>query len=398
MSRVVVAKALFSWTLEGAEETEGDTCEDKVEEAAGDVDCRYGLASCKSTFRTVDGGKKDLTDRRQAGRNDFARVGDGPSAGETRIVSKSWLGSGGGCRRVGNPWVDAGLVGVVSGRVEGLRLAVGRRSDGRRAVLHRCASSVDLATIRLDGLPCTTLIAVAVLCASGIILNFQRLDFHSERTFAVIGWTLSPLDGTLGVGRIAAAPSTNLDLHGSLWVLVVGIGRLQHSNRHTVDLPDNLFRGPDDGVFLDLVLVVWVRVESATVVGSRLPFAKEVGLHLSIVGAEPLPVDLVEGIRLQDETAHNSRTRRGLDFHIRLTEHNVPFRSKLRSIAGFGNGKGTAVFAIGRIALGRETVRSRGEVDIDRLAQGRIGRAVGSFRGVAVGIGLSERRGKKNCR
>ena len=140
------------------------------------------------------------------------------------------------------------------------------------------------------------MVAVDILGAGGVVLDHDGPDLHGEGTLCVVGRSARPLDGARAVGGVTTAPRTELDLHRSLGVLVLGVGWLERSDGHAIDLPDNLVRCPVDGVLLVAGLAAGVCVESAAVVSRRLALSEVVGLRFIGVCAEPLPVDLVERV------------------------------------------------------------------------------------------------------
>lgn len=153
-----------------------------------------------------------------------------------------------------------------------------------------------------------------------------------------------------------------------------------------------MLRRPLDRVRLVAGLAAGVCVEGAAVVGCGLALAEVVGLDLVGIRAQPLPVNLVERVGLQDKAAHDAGARRGLHGDLDLAEHDVPFRCELGRVAGLCYCEGDAVGAVGGVALRCEAVRSRLEVDVDGASKGRVCGTVTPQCGVAVGVGLGERR------
>jgi hypothetical protein len=76
--------------------------------------------------------------------------------------------------------------------------------------------------------------------------------------------------------------------------------RLCHgSDGGAIDAPDNLIRGPVNAVGVKLVVISWSAMESASVVASGcLSFSKIIALGLGIVPTKPLPINLIQAVRL----------------------------------------------------------------------------------------------------
>jgi len=218
------------------------------------------------------------------------------------------------------------------------------------------ASGKDGTAVGLDGAPSTSFISVDVLGARRVVLDHERAHLHAVRALGVVGRALGPLDGALAVSRITAAPCAKLDLHRCLRVLALGVGGLERTDRLAFDLPNNLLGGPLDGVLFEACLTAGVGVKGAAVVCGGLAFSKVVGLDLVGIGTQPLPVNLVERVRLQYKAADNASSGRGLHDNLDLAEHNVPFGRELGCVTRLGHGEGDAVGTVRRIALGRKAV------------------------------------------
>jgi hypothetical protein len=149
-------------------------------------------------------------------------------------------------------------------------------SNGRRVHNRLVATREDGAAVRLDGPPCSGLIAVHVLRTSGVVLDHDRSDYHGERSIGILSGPFRPLDGSCRVCWITAAPRANFQLHWRLRILVVGVGGLECPNSLSVDLPDNLVGSPVDGVLFEACLAPDIIVEGTTVVVCCLPLPKEI--------------------------------------------------------------------------------------------------------------------------
>ena len=316
-----------------------------------------------------------LTHRGRARRNDLARRADGPAAGQAR---DGGLGGDGRLHRSRgrDPRPDRAAADgavVVAGVEGGGRAArdVGDARSGRGGGRHGAgaAARVDGAAVRLDALPGAGAVAVSVRRTGRVVARLDGLDDHVVGPAAVVGGAAGPLHGARGVGRVAAAPDAQLQLHGRLRVLAL-LGALRREGAHcgAVDLPHNLVGGPVDRVGVEVVLVAGVRVEGTAVVGGGLTLAEVVALHLLVVGAEPLEVDFVEVVGLHDHGADDADARRGLHHHLDVPEHEVPVGREGGRVAGLGHGQMRAVGVVTGATTGGELLRLRGEVYADGVA------------------------------
>lgn len=62
----------------------------------------------------------------------------------------------------------------------------------------------------------------------------------------------------------------------------------------TVNLPDDLFAGPVDGIGVIFVVVSIVVVGGSAVVGSRVALSEIVGLDIEIIDPKPFPVNFIQ--------------------------------------------------------------------------------------------------------
>lgn len=241
----------------------------------------------------------------------------------------------------------------------------------------------------LDGLPRAGVVAVDVLLdavlgggvATGIIDNRNGLVVSIIRTLAEVGVTTGPLDGALGGVLAASNPGTNLDLHGGLGEAASALSILvvESTDDSTVNDPVNLLGGPLDGVGVELSDGVSNGVEGTAIVGGGVTLAEVVGLDLGVVTTEPLPVDLVEVSRLEDDGSHNTNAGRGTELDVEATEEHA-------LVGGHGGSVGLLLDAedgtIGVIVDGgsRESVKgaalTSGEVAVCLVvAESRLSRA-----------------------
>lgn len=181
-------------------------------------------------------------------------------------------------------------------------------------------------------------------------------------------------DGSLVVGRVTAGPAASKDSHGGLGVLSLGGIRGEFADILAVDVEGRLVRSPVHGVFMELLVVVWRRMELDPVVGSGISLAEEVALDLVGVAAEELPVNLVQAVRQQHGGGDDALARGGLDLPLDVSEHDVEVRGQLGGVEPLADGQAGAVFAVrGRAAGGMEARALTGEPKVGRARQCRVG-------------------------
>lgn len=118
-------------------------------------------------------------------------------------------------------------------------------------------------------------------------------------------------------------------------------------------------------------------VDGAVVAGS-VALAEEVALDGSVSAAEPLPVDLVQVVRLEDERAHDALAGGGPGGDGDLAEHDVLRGADGGCISGRIDDKFGAVRGVGHLGgIGEspETVGALGEVGGQGGAKSCVGRA-----------------------
>lgn len=133
-----------------------------------------------------------------------------------------------------------------------------------------------------------------------VVGDLDRFDPHAERAFAEVGDTAGPIDGTLVVLGITGHPVTDAYVHGSLREVLTadgrGIGR--SANSCAIDGPDDGVLFPVDGIRVVSRSSVRDGMRLAAIVGGGVTLAEVVGLTLTTMRADELPIDLVEIIRL----------------------------------------------------------------------------------------------------
>lgn len=330
-----------------------------------------------------------------------------------RVAASSVVGDLGG--RSGGLGASAGSgIGVGgSSRVAGLHAGLGSTSAlggrGRARVLGgRGAGVVVLAALDLDAAPAASLVTVAVgldiaggrAAAAGVVDNLDALVVGVEWGLGEVGQAASPVTGTRRRVGATSAPGANLDLHGGLGELGASSGGSEGADSGAVDDPVNSILGPLNGVGVVGAQRAANGVGATTVVGGGVALGEVVGLDVAIVTTNPLPVDLIEVIRLEDSRGNNTVTLGSLDLNVDAAEEDVVLGSGGGSVADLLDGEdGALVVVLGGGAV--EVVEGRalalGEVAVDRvLAKGRVGRA--GYCGLAVDLRGKTRGPRPNRR
>lgn len=159
------------------------------------------------------------------------------------------------------------------------------------------------------------MVLLSVLNTVAVVSDSESLVVSNEGSLAEVGSATSPFSSTLRRVGATTAPSSELDLHGSLGEssAALSIGVLQLTNLVAIDVPANVVLGPVEGVGVVVVLGVRDRVVSTTVVGRGISLSEVITLHLSLVASNPLPVNLVKIVGLQHETGDDTSARCGFN-------------------------------------------------------------------------------------
>lgn len=277
-----------------------------------------------------------------------ASAGAGASAG-----ASSGVGSAGGAGRVRSGGCRVG--GSAGGRTAG----GGRRrvaGGGRRTAVG--AGSVG----GLDALVRTAGVGPLVGVGGVVVGDGDGLHVHREGSLGVVGLTASPLDGSLAVVGVTTGPDTETQLHGSLGEARAALGLvvLDSANRVAVNEPGDGFLGPVDSVGVEGLLGSVQVDPGLAIVGSGVALAEVVGfdsvreatnallftisMHITLMVLMcAYPVNLVEVVRLHDDTADNTGTRSSLHLDLDATKEEVVLGVNGRRITLLIDGKGSTI-------------------------------------------------------
>jgi len=103
----------------------------------------------------------------------------------------------------------------------------------------------------------------------------------------------------------------------------LGVVIRQVANFLAINEPLDIVLGPVDGVFVPSSDSGSHGVVDGTVIGGNIAFAKEVALNGGIGTSKPLPVNLIEVIGFEDETADDTSSWGRLHVDGNLAEHDI---------------------------------------------------------------------------
>lgn len=158
--------------------------------------------------------------------------------------------------------------------------------------------------------------------------------------------------------------------------------------------------GPIDGVVVVVVLGCALHpvILAARVIGC-VTLAEVVGKSVCGVGAEELPVDLVQALGLQDGARHNALAFGGLHDHLDTAEEDVEGRQDGGRVSTELDGEVGVVVNVryGTLAVLRPDigVEAVGKVEGGVGAERRHIRTARGVEGVAFGVGLGQGSGKQ---
>lgn len=241
----------------------------------------------------------------------------------------------------------------------------------------------------MNGLPSSALIRVFVLRSGGIIRHGDRFHVHAERTSRIVGHTTGPLNRALGIARVSTSPGPNLDPHGRLGVLIC-VSRLGSEGAYgdTINLPDDMVGCPVNCIGMEGIVVVWGRVGNTPVIGHGVSLSEIVGLHLVVIPAQELPVDLVQIIRLQHCAAYNPRSRSRLYNVLDMTKHDIKIRRDQRRVPLLSDGEHCSLAVVRWRSAGGPILRGALGKVISRGPSERWVRRTGTCQGIAGGVRL----------
>lgn len=175
-------------------------------------------------------------------------------------------------------------------------------------------------------------ITVAVVSTTSVILDADTLDIHGVGGTGV-QWSTSPLAGPLCLlissssGISTSNPGSHLDAHRSLGVVeavkslwvVIGEGSDQRISNVELDR----FLSPVERVGDELVHRARYWVSSSTVVGGSVALSEEVGLNVCGISTDPLEINFIQILGLENETADNTGPWGSLHSDGDLSEEDV---------------------------------------------------------------------------
>ena len=211
----------------------------------------------------------------------------------------------------------------------------------------------------LDALIRARVVAVHVGARGVVVGDFDALDVHGEGRITEVGGTTGPGDGTLGLARCATGPVAELHAHGGLWVVLAAererVRVRNGADDGAIDHKFEALRAPVDGVSVEGGLRGGDVVVDGAIVDGGVALAEEVGLDLSGVATEELPIDLVEIVRLQDDGANDTLAGGGHHGHVDAAEKDVEIGLDGRGLAVLVDGEFSTVCTVGECGAHRQT-------------------------------------------
>lgn len=178
----------------------------------------------------------------------------------------------------------------------------------------------------IDALPGARVIGVAVLLAGVEIMHPDALEDHGKRGFRVVHQTTGPFDRALRIPLNTGRPDAIAKVARSLRVILagpLGVFVRQGPDEIAVNPPLQLLFGPVSGVVVEFGVGIGDIVVTATIEGLIVTLAEIVRLDLAGVVTHPFPVNLIQVVRLQHDTADNTGALGHLDVGLDNTEEDV---------------------------------------------------------------------------
>ena len=183
-------------------------------------------------------------------------------------------------------------------------------------------------------MPTARFASVGVGGSAAVVLDSHALDVHGERSLGPINWPTSPLAGSVDGGTWlisssirASNPVSHLDAHRRLWeVLAIESERIrieECADNGSINGPLDVGGGPVDGVGVPSSDGISDILVDSSVVGRGVALSEEVALHRCILRTQPFPINLVEVIRFQNETADDTLSRGCLRDHFNHSEEDI---------------------------------------------------------------------------
>lgn len=170
------------------------------------------------------------------------------------------------------------------------------------------------------------MIGVVILLAGVEIMHPDALEDHGERSFRVVHQTTGPLDRALRIPLDTSRPDAITNVARSLRVILAGPLRIficQGPGELAVNPPLQLLLGPVRGVVVEFRVGIGDIVVAAAVEGLIVTLAEIVGLDLAGVVTHPFPVNLIQVVRLQHDTADDTGALGHFDVGLDNTEEDV---------------------------------------------------------------------------
>ena len=236
-------------------------------------------------------------------------------------------------------------------------------------------------------MPASSVVAIGILGGASVILDGNLRNIHVEWTLGKIDISTSPVASTLGLwvscgGSINTSnPATHLYAHGSLGEVLSIKGKsisiVESSDQVGTNVPLNVIGRPVDCVGDGCADRVGNIVVDGSVIGGGVSLSEEVTLDGGIGGSQPFPINFIEIVGLENETADSSSSGAGLHGDRDLSEHDVLLTAHCWRVGLDSNLEDGSVGVVAHgCAISQSPVRalSLGEIGDKSCSQRRVGR------------------------
>ncbi len=216
--------------------------------------------------------------------------------------------------------------------------------------------------------------------ATRVVGDGDALEVGRGGAVGEVGNAARPVGGAWVAALVAADPGADLDAHRALRVAVGDVAAAQRAMEGAVDVELDALRRPVDRVLVARAREVGDGQQAEQVVLGLVAARKRVGLHVRIVGADGLEVNLVEVVGQQHGAGDDALAGRGLQLDLETAKEDGPLGLERGRLERRVHGAHGALWAVGdglAYEMLKGIARALGKVAADALfADGGIGGTV----------------------